>query len=113
MAFALGRVHCAHISGDSSTHQRRVPVDLSLLHCWLCNSVLPAFGQGDLQKFQGFNAQCCNRRHCQTHWRWWQCWVNRAFKRSARGAWTNAELEQKPAVLHNAWAHWKLSNVDF
>eukprot|EP00971_Amphidinium_carterae_P216894 4305643-Amphidinium_carterae.1 len=54
---------------------------------------------------------------------WWQCCgkhqdlgIKRAFKRSALGAWTKAasvELEQKPAVLHNVWAHLKLSDADF
>eukprot|EP00971_Amphidinium_carterae_P318635 6333488-Amphidinium_carterae.1 len=56
MAFGLGLVHCAHIGGDSSTHQGRVPMDLPLLHCWLCNSVLPASGQGNRQELQSFNA---------------------------------------------------------
>eukprot|EP00971_Amphidinium_carterae_P130759 2590186-Amphidinium_carterae.1 len=42
-----------------------VEMDLCLPHCWLCNSVLPSFGRGDLQEFQ-------------------------VLKRSALGAWTNA-----------------------
>eukprot|EP00971_Amphidinium_carterae_P127118 2518698-Amphidinium_carterae.1 len=51
MAFGVGFVRCAHICGDSSTDQRCVSMDLPLLHCWVCNGILSAFGQGNLQEF--------------------------------------------------------------
>eukprot|EP00971_Amphidinium_carterae_P103621 2051601-Amphidinium_carterae.2 len=78
MAFGLGLAHCAHcahISGDPSTHQRRVPLDRSLLHCWQPLALQQHAAKDDLQELQSFNAQCCNRRNCQTHWSWWQCWA--------------------------------------